>query len=85
MTIYQYWLNSSTFCLQVWPNLGLHYATLAKLEMFLEHPAHALEAANNALECIKVTDSDSSVIQDVLRVRYEAQAELQLQSGGGVL
>eukprot|EP00877_Chromochloris_zofingiensis_P003146 jgi/Chrzof1/12832/Cz07g08320.t1 len=70
---------------KVWPNLGLHYATLAKLEMFLEHPAHALEAANNALECIKVTDSDSSVIQDVLRVRYEAQAELQLQSGGGVL
>jgi hypothetical protein len=61
----------------VWPNLGLHYALLAKLEMFLEHPAAAVQAAEAAARTLQVTHGPgSSVVQEVMRIRYEAGQEL---------
>jgi hypothetical protein len=63
--------------LQVWPNLGLHYALLAKLKMLLEQPAAAAEAAEQALAVLRVTHGgSSSVLQEVGRTRYEAGTEL---------
>jgi hypothetical protein len=64
-------------CLQVWPNLGLHYAMLAKLQMFLEQPAAAAQAAEAAAAILRVTHGSSSpVLQEVARTRYEAGQEL---------
>jgi hypothetical protein len=57
--------------------LGLHYAVLAKLEMLLEQPAAAAEAAEKALAVLRVTHGgSSSVLQEVGRTRYEADTEL---------
>jgi hypothetical protein len=55
----------------------LHYALLAKLEMLLEQPAAAAEAAEKALAVLRVTHGgSSSVLQEVGRTRYEAGTEL---------
>jgi hypothetical protein len=39
---------------QVWPNLGLHHALLAKLQMLLEQPAAARASAERAAEILRV-------------------------------
>ncbi len=66
---------------QVWPNLGLHCALLAKLELLLENPREALAAADAALSILRVTHPGTSVLEEVLRLRWEAQQELR---GGAV-
>jgi hypothetical protein len=64
-------------CVQVWPNLGLHYAMLAKLEMLLEQPAAAAQAAEAAAAILRITHgSGAAVLQEVARTRYEAEQEL---------
>ena len=63
--------------MQVWPNLGLHYALQAKLEMLLEQPAAAAAASEAALAILRVTHgSSSAVLHEVGRTRYEAGQEL---------
>jgi SET and MYND domain-containing protein len=69
---------------QVWPNLGLHYATLAKLEVLLEHPAAAAAAAEAAAGILRAThDGSSSVMREVLQTRYEAGQELAAAAAAG--
>jgi hypothetical protein len=76
------WINPvrhSLCALQVWPNMGLHYATLAKLEMLLEQPAAAARAAEAAAAILRVTHGGGcSVLQEVARTRYEAGQELAM-------
>eukprot|EP00775_Hariotina_reticulata_P013528 gene13528-biopygen15414 len=63
---------------KVWPNLGLHYAMVAKLAMLLQHPGAALAAAEAAGNILHITHGSSScVLQEVMRLRWEAQQELE--------
>lgn len=67
----------SACCMQVWPNLGLHYAMVAKLEMYLEQPGAAVPAAEAAAAILQITHSrSSSVLEEVSRTHYEARQEL---------
>eukprot|EP00798_Chlamydomonas_sp_ICE-L_P020439 gene20439-27228_t len=64
----------------VWPNLGLHYAALAKLEMFLEKPDRAFMAAQKAVASLSVTHghyhgTSGGALAEVVRVVQEAQRE----------
>lgn len=66
---------------QVWPNLGLHYALLAKLELLLEQPATAAHAAAAAAGILHITHgSNAAVLRDVHQIHYDAQQELSLQA-----
>lgn len=68
---------------QVWPNLGLHYAMLAKLELLLEQPAAAARAAEAAAAILRVAHGgDAAVVHEVCRTRYEAGAELAAYARG---
>jgi len=76
-------LETLSFASQVWPNLGLHYAMVAKLAMFLEKPQAALAAAEAAGNILHITHGSSScVMQEVMRLRWEAQQELEAFHGG---
>ncbi|GLI61325.1 hypothetical protein VaNZ11_003682 [Volvox africanus] len=77
-----------------WPNMSLHYATLAKLEMLLGQPYRALRAASQALEGLRLTHGGPSsgaggqqreggVVEQVVRTAREAEAELQARAQGG--
>ena len=71
--------SSAVLLLQVWPNLGLHVAAQAKLEMLLEQPANAINSAAAAMKVLQVTHPGAGVVQQVLHVGYEAQQELRQQ------
>lgn len=63
-----------------WPNLALHHATLAKLEMFLNHPHRALDACKAAMQILTVLQPDgSTVVSEMLRIRAEAEYEMHQQ------
>lgn len=74
------WRNNFT-SIQVWPNLGLHYALVAKLALYLQQPAAAAQAATAAGEVLKITHTGSSqVLHEVIGIGYEAQQELEASS-----
>ena len=58
----------------IWPNLGLHYAVVAKLAAFLEDNDGAVEAADQACKVLQYTHPGAVVLQEVLRLRAEALA-----------
>ncbi len=60
---------------QVWPNLGLHWATMAKLAHCLDLAADAHHAAHRALEILQHTHSPSpgGVLDGMLRIWNETQ------------
>lgn len=67
---------------QVSPNLGLHYATLAKLELLLQQAGPALAAARASEGILHVTHAGSDggdVLQQVQRLVWEAQQEVAYQ------
>ncbi|GIL73817.1 hypothetical protein Vretifemale_3919 [Volvox reticuliferus] len=77
-----------------WPNMSLHYATLAKLEMLLGQPYRALRAASQALEGLRLTYGGTSsttggqqreggVVEQMVRTAREAEAELQARAQAG--
>jgi hypothetical protein len=41
--------------LQVWPDLGLHHAAIAKIAALIDRPARAAPAARKALEILCLT------------------------------
>ena len=68
--------------MQVWPNLGLHYASLAKLEHLLGgRPQQAQHAAQRALAILSKTHGGApggagGVVEEVQRVLFESGQEL---------
>eukprot|EP00878_Enallax_costatus_P011592 GHUV01012100.1.p2 GENE.GHUV01012100.1~~GHUV01012100.1.p2 ORF type:complete len:544 (+),score=225.45 GHUV01012100.1:895-2526(+) len=63
---------------KVWPNLGLHYALTAKLALYLQQPAMAGQAATAAGDILCITHpSESQALQEVIRMRHEAQQEIE--------
>lgn len=64
---------------RVWPLLGLHHATHAKLAMLLEQPHEALAAADKALKILCITHAggvSGGVVEEVGRIRWEAGQEV---------
>ncbi|CAD7705179.1 unnamed protein product [Ostreobium quekettii] len=57
----------------VWPNMGLHWAIMAKLELFCGDPAVAARIADKGARVLQITHGDSSVLEDALRLRYDAE------------
>lgn len=66
-----------------WPNLGLLYATAAKLEAYAGDSAKALLAARQGLEIMAACNPDAqSVIDELLRIRHECEGG---GSSGGMI
>jgi hypothetical protein len=63
-----------------WPNLGLHCATLAKLESYAGSAGRAADAAARAVQQLQATHGgDSSALEEMARLRHE----LQMEAGEG--
>ena len=58
--------------MQVWPNKGLHFATMAKIAAFLEQDATAAEYAIKALQQLQYTHADSPVLEEIRQIAFEA-------------
>lgn len=70
--------------LQVWPQLGLLWAAVAKLEHLQEQPQKALAAAEQALHILTTTHGGSGPAAEAMRrVLLEARQEAAMRSGGG--
>ncbi len=66
--------------LQNWPQLGLLYASVAKLEQLLDRPAEALEVAKSTIHILSVTHgSGGAVVKEMERVVFEAGRELGVE------
>ncbi|GMH37562.1 hypothetical protein BSKO_05435 [Bryopsis sp. KO-2023] len=59
------------------PNLGLHLAGLAKMEVFCGDAEKGLLAAEKAMDVLKIAHSDLPVMEEVRRIRYECEQELR--------
>lgn len=69
---------------QVWPQLGLLWAAVAKLEHLQERPSQAIQAAEQALHILTTTHGGSGPAAEAMRqVLFEAQQEAALRGGGG--
>ena len=69
---------------QIWPQLGLLWASAAKLEHLLERPAQALAAARAAAAILGATHGDGgAVVREMQRVVFEAQQELGREEAWG--
>ena len=62
---------------QVWPNLGLHLAAVAKIAALLDHTEEAAGAAQGAAGILRYTHPASDILQDMLRLHHEASMELR--------
>jgi hypothetical protein len=63
--------------MQVWPQLGLLHASIAKLAHLLEQPSQALAAAHAAAAILAATHgAQGSVAAEMSRIAFEAEQEL---------
>ena len=60
----------------MWPNLGLHLATVAKIAALLEFLDEAATHAEAAADILRITHPESQIVQDMLQLRHDANAEL---------
>ena len=65
-------LPHAMLTVQVWPNMGLHYAMLAKIAAFLEHDASAADFASKALHQLQYTHANSKVFEEIRQIGFEA-------------
>ncbi len=69
---------------QVWPQLGLLWAAVAKLEHLQERPSQAIQAAEQALHILTTTHGGSGLAAEAMRqVLFEAQQEAALRGSSG--
>jgi len=59
--------------MQVWPNLGLHHASVAKIASLLKQDDTATEACKAAVEIMRYTLPVSSILQEQLQLMYNLQ------------
>ncbi len=57
----------------MWPNLGLHYASVAKIASLLEQDDMAIQASQAAAGILRYTHSDSGILQEQLQLLYNLQ------------
>jgi hypothetical protein len=62
---------------QVWPTLGLHFATLCKLENLLGHVKEAVVASDAAVAVLQITHPETTVIDDLRRSKRDMLKELE--------
>ena len=71
-------LPAALCLLQVWPPVGLLWASIAKLEHLREAPAKVLAAAEQALRILAATHgSGGAVVEQMRRVQLEARQEMR--------
>ncbi|EIE20303.1 hypothetical protein COCSUDRAFT_48675 [Coccomyxa subellipsoidea C-169] len=61
---------------KVWPNLGLHLATLAKIAALLEQDEEAAKQAEAAASTLRITHPESPILQEMLRLWHDTKALL---------
>ncbi len=66
--------DSSFSCLQPWPDLGLLHAHIAKAAAVVERDDEAATAAEAAASILRITNGDCDVVQDMLRLRHDIEA-----------
>ncbi len=59
--------------MQVWPNLGLHHACVAKIASLLKQDDTAMEACKAAVDIMRYTHPDSSTLREQLQLMYNLQ------------
>ena len=59
-------------CFQVWPNKGLHFAMLAKVSALLEYNQEAMKYAEQALQQLQYTHSDSLAMEEIRQIMFES-------------
>lgn len=62
------------------PRLGLHFALLAKMEVFCGHALHAVSAGKQAIKILSIVYHDLPVFDEVRRTLYEAQSAMSEES-----
>lgn len=62
--------------MQVWPNLGLHLATLAKIAALLEQDEEAAKQAEAAASTLCITHPESPILQEMLQLWHDTKALL---------
>ena len=67
-------------CMQVWPTLGLHHASVAKIASLLEQDVTALKASQAAADILQYTHPESPVLQEQWQLLYNLQREKDSRS-----
>ena len=65
--------------MQVWPNLGLHYASVAKIASLLEQDVTAIKASQAAADILQYTHPESLVLQEQWQLLCNLQREKGLR------
>lgn len=61
--------------MQVWPNLGLHYASQAKIASLLQRDDEAIKASQAAVRILQCTHAGSNVLQEQVQLLHSLQQE----------
>ena len=67
-------------CIQVWPTLGLHYASVAKMASLLEQDVTAIKASQAAADILQYTHPESPVLREQWQLLYNLQREKGFKS-----
>lgn len=68
----------------MWPQLGLLWAAVAKLEHLQERPDQAMQAVEQALHTLTATHGGSGPAAEAMRqVLFEARQEAAMRGSGG--
>ena len=62
--------NATFMIMQVWPNTGLHFASVAKLASLLGKDDMALQASQAAIDILKITHPDGDSLNEQLQMRH---------------
>lgn len=64
--------------LQVWPDLGLHWASMAKLASVLGRDAEAAAAAEAACRVLTLTHGGGRVVNEMMHLRHELGQQMAM-------
>ena len=59
----------------MWPTLGLHYASVAKIASLLEQDVTAIKASQAAADILQYTHPKSPVLREQWQLLYNLQRE----------
>lgn len=63
---------------QVWPDLGLHWASMAKLSSVLGHDSEAATAAEAACRVLSITHGGGRVVNEMMQLRHEIGQQMAM-------
>ena len=65
--------------MQVYPNLGMHWAARAKLESYLDcsPDEEMLQHVSKAIASLQCTHAGTQTLQELMRLQYDLRAQLE--------